>query len=104
MAQYTYAGDFSNPTEDFVVQGPNEEGQYWIGVKAYCECGYQCCSRPQTGVRPHDNGLLFDDFEQAYDWIEGVEEFFEQDYDSYLEENRHAIVQMERYEQWRNEY
>lgn len=55
-------------------------------------------------MTPHTKGILFEDEDTANEWIESVAESFEEDYDNYLEENHDAIVQMERYEQWRNEY
>ena len=54
--------------------------------------------------RPHTNGLTFGEAEDVEEWIANLSEFFEQDYDDYLEENRYEIVQMERYEMWKNEY
>jgi hypothetical protein len=94
----------TNPVNDFIIAGPNAEGQYWIEVNEYCTCGHPCCSKPVTGTKVHTSAPRFDDYDEANDWIEAVGERWEEDYDNYLEENRHAIVQSERYEIWRNEY
>lgn len=90
--------DSKNPADDFVVQ-PNPGGDgYIIGVRRRCECGSSCCSRPVIETTPHTRGDVFDDEDDAYEWIDSVKERFEEDYDRYLEENRDAIVQQERYE------
>lgn len=99
----TYAGPYRNPTEEWTVEHDEERGDYYIGIVEYCRCGSPCCSRPVTGTRPHTNGLRFEEFDMASDYIEQMHERYEEDYDQYLEENRHAIVQSERYEMWRNE-
>ena len=108
MSKYTYAGNFVNPTKDFFPKqkegDTDSEGKWYIAVKTYCECGQECCSKPETGDRPHTNNILFDEYDEASEWIEGVAESFEDDYEQYLDENSHSIVQMELYELWRNEY
>jgi len=110
MSKYTYAGDFTNPAEHFVVvqneADDAEEGDeptYIIGVKDYCQCGSPCCSKPLLGVHPHTGGMVFADQDDAYDWIESLRERFEEDYDSYLQENSYEIRQMEMYEMFKNE-
>lgn len=104
MSKYTYAGDFKNPVDEFNVEpNPNGEG-FVITVNVYCECGSPCCSRPKLGTRPHTSGKVFTDEDEAHEWLESLEQDFEEDYDNYLDENRHSIAQMERYEMWRNEY
>lgn len=96
--------NFNRMTEGWVVEGPNEEGQYWIGVQERCACGHECCSKPVIGVRPHTGGQLFDDCDEAYEYIDEMTDRWEQQYDQYLEENHYAIVQTERYEMWQREY
>jgi len=104
MSRYTYAGPFTNPTTNFMVL-PNPQGDgYIIGVRQFCECGAACCSRPELEPRPHTEGRVFEEAEDAGDWIESTAEFFERDYEDYLEENSHSIRQMELYEQFKNEY
>jgi len=104
MSRYSYAGGFQNPTDEYNVEAnPNGEG-FILTVNVYCECGEPCCSKPKTGTRPHTNGAVFEDEDQAYEYLESLRDRFEEDYDDYLEENRHAIVQAELYEMWRNEY
>lgn len=104
MSKYTYAGDFVNPTDSWRVGGPNAEGKYFIECHRKEEIEHE----GQVGTfefwSPHTSGHLFDEVEEAEEYMQGIEESFEEDYDDYLEENRYAIVQMERYEQWRNEY
>lgn len=117
MSQYSYEGDFINPAGSFiVVPNPNEEkGGYIIAVKVSTNdilqelingaiTSEEAYNLRLKGWRPHTNNTVFEDEDQAVEWIEGLEEFFEQDYEDYLEENHHSIVQMERYEMWRNEY
>ena len=108
MSRYTYAGPFKNPTEGWTVEqypeGHEHAGKFFVGVPEFCECGAACCSKPQIGVRPHTKANLFEEAEEAHEWIEGTEEFFEQDYEEYLEENSHEIARMEQYEAWKNEY
>jgi hypothetical protein len=89
--------DSKNPADDFVVLEA-ADGGYIIGVRTYCECGSACCSRPETGTRPHTKGQVFEDPDEANDWIDNCRESFEDQYDAYLEENHDAIVQQERYE------
>lgn len=99
----TYAGPFKNPTEGFTVE-PTEDGKYRIVVDVICECGSDCCSRPKTGTRQHTSAPLFDEYEDAIQWLEDLREYFEEDYDQYLDENHLEIARMEAYEDFRNEY
>lgn len=103
MARYSYAGTFKNPTEGMTVE-TNADGLFYVAVEDRCECGHECCSRPVIGSHPHSNGMTWEDGDVAYEWLESLHEIFEADYDNYLEENHDAIVTMERYEMWRNEY
>src|SRR5262249_50838669 len=117
MSRYSYAGDFKNPTEGWqVIPNPNGDG-YVIGVPidpkeiiamtAAGDPDAQALAemyQKNDGYRPHTNGQVFADPEDAHASVESIEEFFEEDYDAYLEENSHAIAQMERYEMWRNEH
>jgi hypothetical protein len=50
------------------------------------------------------NGKQFDCPDEAYEYAEGLQEWYDDDYDRYQEENHHAIAQMEAYENFRNEY
>lgn len=95
------ASHFDNWTVEF-----NEEvSQYYVGVTTYraCPCGERGCDGKIPTVRPHTSGLFFEEQGDAYDWIEAMEERYEEDYDHYLEENRHAIHQSELYDMWRRE-
>lgn len=87
-----------NPANDYTVIAAPDGVGYVIGVNRYCECGAACCSHPIVEVTPHTNGRIFEDEDEAYDWIEAVKERFEEQYDEYLQENHDAIVQQERYE------
>lgn len=104
MSRYTYAGEFVNPTQGMrCSEEPNKDGKWFVEVEERCECGHECCDKRILGYRPHTNGQLFDEPEDASDWIESLAERFEEDYDDYLEENRHSIVQMELMELHRRE-
>ena len=107
MSKYTYAGDFINPAEHYVVvqneADDAEPGTYIIGVKDYCQCGSPCCSKPLLGTHPLKGGMVFEDEDDAYEWIEHLREKFEEDYDDYLQENSYEIRQMEMYEMFKNE-
>lgn len=107
MSRYTYAGDFVNPTSSWrVAQVFDANGEYLHSI-IECHHSEEREIDGQTGTfsywAPHTSGQQFEDDDQAHEWIENTEEMFERDYDDYLEENRDAIVQMERYEMWRNE-
>lgn len=77
--------------------------KYYIAVEQRCDCNSPCCSKPITGTHPHTNGLLFDELEDAAQWLEDLNEFFEEDYSNYLEENSADIARMEQYEDFMNE-
>jgi hypothetical protein len=119
----TFAGNFVNPFVDMLVMTVGEVSdsiderdpdagevadddrvKFCIAVPVRCECPHACCSRPVIGHRFHTSAPFFDETEDAEDWIEAQSERLEGQYDNYLEENRHDIVQMERYEMWRAEY
>lgn len=122
MSKYTYAEPFKNPTEGWMVipnptPGLGEEETYIIGVPIDPQEIISAAAKgdPEAqklaqdyidfkGYRPHTAGQVFKDAEEADEYLYNLEESFEEDYDQYLDENRHEIVQMERYEQWRNEY
>lgn len=118
MSRYSYAGPFRNPTEDWkVIPNPQGEGYVWgipitdkeivdfIRDERYQEAKELQELKDSTGgYRLHTKNQVFEEEEEAIESLEALEEFFEEDYDQYLEENHHEIVQMERYEQWRNEY
>lgn len=122
MSRYTYAGPFRNPTEGWeAIPNPDTNvGGYVIGIPITDEEIVQALRRGSKeakellalrdstgGYRLHTNKKVFtgeDAEDDAREYIENLEEFFERDYDNYLEENHHEIAQMERYEMWRNEY
>jgi hypothetical protein len=128
MSRYTYAGDFVNPTTGWVVipnpnpirRADNEDViESWIigipindseivqlfrdgdidGAKQLMEL-----KDSTNGYRPHTSNVVFTSEDDAHEYIENLEKFFEEDYDEYLEENHSEIARMERYEMWRNEY
>lgn len=98
MSRYTYAGEFKNPTEDFIVKPVGKKFAVFIRTK----------ERDARGAIPadrrHSNGKLFAEPEEAEEWIEGLREFFEEDFDDYLEENHDSIAAMDRYEQFKSEF
>ena len=53
---------------------------------------------------PHTRGIVFEEPEEALDWIEAIQDAYDEDEERYFEENSYAIAQSERYEQFRNEY
>lgn len=113
MSRYTYEGKFMNPTEGFHAQETREGiGYVWVRERVKCDCGCPNCKHynevdrlhtmhgdPEHPVKGFEGGA-----EEAEEWIEAQREFFEEDYDNYLEEHHDDIVRQERYEQWRNEY
>ena len=100
MSRYTYAGKFVNPTEGYIIKPV--EGGYGLFLRHD--------ERKADGSIPADrrltgrSGQVFAEWEDAQEYIEGMAEFFEEDYDQYLEENRFELMQMERYEAFRDEY
>lgn len=115
MSRYTYAGEYRNPTESFGV-APNPDGEGFIITIALSAdeilrelingtiTNEEAALQRERGWRPHTKGTVFDEHEDADEWIEGTAESFERDYDDYLEENSYALRQMEMYEMHRNEY
>lgn len=78
----------SNPTSDWTVAYDATNEDFYI----------------LTPNGPHTSNIRFDDADEAYEYIDEMNDRWERDYDDYLEENRYAIRQSELYEQWRNEY
>lgn len=119
MSRYTYAGDFQNPTHNLTVV-PNPEGDgegFILAIKVSTDEILRSLLREEItkeeavlmrerGWRPHSGKrkLHFEEEDEAYEYIEFLEESFERDYDEYLEENRYELHRMELYELWRNEY
>lgn len=108
MSKYTYAGDFVNPTDTWRVASTPDATKP-EGYAYFIECHHRE-TREIDGVvgtfeywAPHTGGYTFDTAEEANEFVDQVQEDFEEDYENYLEENHDAIVQMERYEMWRNE-
>lgn len=98
MSRYTYAGTFQNPTTDWIVKSVGKQFGIFIRTPERAEDG------SIAPDRKHKSAPLFDDSEDAQEYIDAKSDFFEEDYDEYLEENRYEINQMERYEAFRNEY
>jgi hypothetical protein len=117
MSRYTYAGDFTNPVEAMGV-AETMDGKFYITVTETVTNrqsivdgnALTTIESVATTVRPHTmhgeniDQNLFNELEDANEWIADLEETFERDYDDYLEENRYSLHQMELYEMWRNEY
>lgn len=105
----SYSGEFTNPVGTWRVaavphpEHPHEE-QYVIQVFREEDREIDGVSGRFSYWEKHTSAPTFDDEDEAHDWMDAVEEKYEEDYDRYLEENRYEIAQMERYEQWRNEY
>jgi hypothetical protein len=97
VSRYIYAGPFSNPASAYIVK-ERKDGRAEV---------YFHADRAADGSAPKDRPLnprrVFDDAEEAHEWIEQTREFFEEDHSQYLEENSHEIARMEAYEDWRNE-
>ena len=113
----TFAGPYRNPAHLMtVIKNPNGEGfvlgveidpKEIIGAVARGEPGAIEAAQEYEksgGYRLHTNKTVWKDEDEAHEYLESLEEHFEEAYDSYLEENSYEICQMERYEQWRNEY
>lgn len=118
MPRYTYAGDFINPAHNLIVV-PNPEGTgFIIAIKVSTDeilrsllqeevTKEEAALLRERGWRPQSSSKtvrVFADEDEAYEYIESLEESFERDYDEYLEENRYELHRMELYELWRNEY
>lgn len=97
MSRYSYAGKFVNPTEGWFVKPVGKKFGIFIRQE-----------RKANGSAPpdrrHTTAPLFAEHEDAVEYITDKREFFEEDYDAYLDENHDSIVAMERYEAFRNEF
>lgn len=96
MSRYTYAGEYQNPTTGFYVKLVGERFEIWVRA-----------DRAKDGSAPadrkHTSAPTFDEPSDADEYIADLAQFYEDDYDDYLEENHDSIVQMERYEAFLNE-
>lgn len=100
MSRYSYAGEFRNPASNYFVKEVRGRFQVWVRS-----------DRAADGSAPSDRPMrarggktpTFDEADEAQDYIDGVSEFFEADFEQYLDENRFEIAQMERFEAFRNE-
>jgi len=112
MSRYTYAGEFKNPTENYYVKAVavteadefdnlSETGDFVYEVWVRYDRESDGSARPDNKI---EKAGQFEEADEAEEWIEGVREFFEDDYSDYLEENRYEIARMEQYENFRNEY
>jgi hypothetical protein len=84
-----YEQPFKNPADRYIVK-PVENG---FGIFVRHDRNKNGSCDPDTRIVDQ----LFEDADDAHEWIEGRREFFEQDYDDYLDENRFEIVRMEQY-------
>jgi hypothetical protein len=96
-----------------IVLDPQDELFYIMRpnmVPCDCTCP-RCPGAFQEGMRKHDmhtrginrvHGAAEPD--DLIEIMEAIQESYDEDYDRYQEEHHHEIVQMERYEMWRNEY
>lgn len=110
----SYYGEFKNPVQvgewrvasrPCAVTDENPEGvEYFVEVFREEEREIDGVSGTFSYWKPHTSTMTWVDQEDCYEWIEAMEQRYEDDYDQYLEENHDSIVQMERYEMWRNEY
>lgn len=89
----------SSMTEDWVTMYDEESGLYFVAVVT----SYHRNNVPKEW-RPHTNGIKFEEPDMCDAWINAMEERWTQQEEDYLEENRHAIMQMERYDRHRMEY
>lgn len=104
MSRYTYVGDFQNPADSYFVKFINDKYQVWVKEQNRCDCGCPNCKAVVESERPSNPLKEFADHEEADQYIESVQELFEEDYEQYCEENHYEIAQQERYDMWRNEY
>lgn len=100
MSRYSYAGTFKNPAEGYYVKEVGDHYEIWVRYDRESDRS----ARPDEPLKKKGQVLKFDEQEDAIESIESTREFFEEDYDSYLEENHLEISRMEAYEQFRNEY
>jgi uncharacterized protein YegP (UPF0339 family) len=92
---------YENPTEKWEVR-QDDDGMYRVYVPYGVKDGRVVDEwRLHTGKW---NVEGFEDEDMAYETIDSIHQTYEEQYDAYLEENRHAIVQSELYEMHRREY
>ena len=103
MSRYTYAGPYRNPTENFYVREFVNDAEDTVLYEIWIRS-----PRDKDGSAPadrkHSTAPSFETAEEAQEWLDNLEDFFERDYDDYLEENGPELVRMELYELWRNEH
>lgn len=108
MSRYSYAGPYKNPAQDFYVDQDPRDGLFYVYLteEVHCQCGSDECLGTASHKRKHRGkwNVGFEEAGDAHEVIDQIHQSFDEDYESYLEENRYEIVQMERYEQFRNEY
>ncbi len=93
----TYVGPFKNPTENMFIKQVGEKYEIWVHGEDQDD--------NQAHDRPHSNrDLVFEEYEEAIEYLDGLHEHFEEDYDRYLDEHHDDIRRQEEYENYRNEY
>lgn len=101
MSRYSYdVNNYRNPTEGFYVK--EIDGLYFVFIREDRAADGSC--PPDRKHNAKWNAKGFEEAGDAQETIDSMHESFEEDFDSYLEENRYEIAQMERYEAFRNEY
>src|SRR4051812_20853907 len=104
MSRYTYAGPFKNPTEGWYVKGifsPDGDHEPRFQIWIHHDREKDGSAEPD---RRHTSAPEFECEEEAAEYIQGMQEFFEEDYSEYLDENGPEIARMEMYEDMRDEY
>lgn len=107
MSRYSYHGEYVNPADSYFVK-EIADGRFAEGVRF--EIWVRSRERNRDGSIDADRkgkfrfNNSFTDQDAAEEAIDSIHEFFEDDYDNYLEEHHDEIVWQERYEQYRNEY
>jgi hypothetical protein len=101
----THIGYCADITKGMTVEIDPEDDLYYVYVLADCNCG---CPNCKGKIKRKHNGSINkvgqEEPDEMIEWLEGLQESYDEDFERYQEENHYEIVQMERYEQWRNEY
>lgn len=102
MSNRSYANSPHGVTAEWKIEFNEEAQKFYVSVPDDCNCGCPKCK----GIvyRPHTDGTQFEEYDEAHEWIEGVQIVLDDDYEDYYNENSYSIAQMERYEMFRNEY
>ena len=88
-----------------VREGEDGLWRVYVPENIYCDCGCPNCDKVlEVQYREHGRTPVSEDPDGCYEWLEALQQSYDDDYDRYTEEHSYEIAQMERYEAFRNEY